>query len=103
MSALDDTALERELSTPTYYLLGFNVKRRRWQAMMKGLVSFRRGSEIIDEGRPRYSRIMMVSQVEFRALGLPLDEEATEYFSLEGQRKVSDYYGSNQGSKKKRR
>lgn len=99
----EEKILNDEMNKPTYYLLGYHAKRRKWVSVVRGLISFRRGAEMIDSEDPRYTRMMMVSQVEFRALGMPKTEAATEYFTIEGQRSVSDYYGQNKASRRKKR
>jgi len=99
----EEKILENEMKKPTYYLIGWNPSRQVWTAVVRGLVSFSRGSSIIEQGRRGMSKIMMVSQVEFRALGMPHDEAASEYFTIEGQLKVSNYYGQNKASRARRK
>lgn len=88
-NAVEEARTDNEICRPTFYLLGWHTRTERWRPIRTGLVSFRLGDRIVQEGRKGYSKIMMVSQLELRTLGLPLDFEAKDYHSIEGQRRVS--------------
>lgn len=96
----EELRTDREINTPTFYLLGFSVRAKVWRAARKGLVSYLRGIEIMEKGDRRFSRMMLVSQLEFNVLGVPKDKDASLYHSIEGQRLVTEAAHGRKGNRK---
>lgn len=100
VSKLEERRVDREVNTPTYYLLGFSRRAQVWRPARKGLVSQKRADEIKEAGDPRYEAFMIVSQLEFAVLGLPKDRAASLYHSVEGQRMVTEASHGKKGKRK---
>lgn len=100
ISDVEDARTDREISTPTFYLLGWCRESSQWEAVRKGLVSSKRGGELIELGNKRYERMMLVSQLELNVLGMPKDKGARLYHSIEGQRRVTEATHGRTGKRK---
>jgi hypothetical protein len=100
ISAAEAKRVERERLTPTYYLLGFHRRTQRWKAARTGLVSMERAIQVMEAGDPRYEQFMVVSQLELNVLGMPKDRAASEYHSIEGQRRVTEASHGRSGKRK---
>ena len=99
-SAIEDKRTDREIHTPTFYLLGLSRRTGQWRPARAGLVSMNLAIHIMEAGDMRFERFMVVSQLELNVLGMPTDPEASLYHSIEGQRRVTEASHGKSGHRK---
>lgn len=96
----EDKRVEREINTPSFYLLGFSRRAQVWRSARTGMVSMARAIHLMEAGDQRFEKFMVVSQLELNVLGMPTDPEASLYHSIEGQRRVTEASHGKSGNRK---
>jgi len=96
----EERRVDREINTPTFYLLGLSRRTGEWRSARPGLVSMNFAIHLMEAGDPRFEQFMVVSQLELNVLGMPKDREASLYHSIEGQRRVTEASHGKSGNRK---
>ena len=98
MSLSDDFDPKR----PCYLLLGWEKTDLTdaggfWSLVTDEPLTYAECFSVYETGMDPYDKFLTVSKAEFRAMGIPVDREASIYFDLERQREVS--FRSNSGKR----